>query len=460
MLTLILLFSLFLLFPLLLVLNIQGQDSFPVELSYFLIILQASYVIFISKGKGSSLYKVYFVFVYIFFGIIPWLEYKFKISYWHAKLYAEDDRLILNIIILTLNIIILFFYTFFKNKYLSRVKSIQYYSLTQRDRVDTLKFSSSLIIVIIAILSVFITLYMKDFNFLKLVYRGLESDLVNNTVGTGLPRWVNTLVGSTARYYSIIAAIYIFYFVKKSYLLKSILLVAALISAFPLGIPRFAAAALYIPLLLLMFPILTKSRNFSFLLLFGIVYVFPLFNQFRWYKEGKEIQSTIDLSFFFEGHFDSYQSFLMVVSDGFITYGKQLLGVLFFYVPRGLWHDKPIGSGAQMAKEFNLSLENISANFYAEGFINFGLVGCYLFAFLLAFIMAKFDTKMWYRKPQKNEVNFFRPFYLILLGYLFFMLRGDLMSSVSFLISMLVPALLVIRILKPNILYTSKKVNS
>lgn len=438
-------FGLFIVFPLLIVLNTHGNSNFLIELGFFLIILQATYVIFLTRGQGASLYKVYFVFVYIFFGIIPWLEYKFNISYWHAKFYPDEYRVLLNIIIITLSLTVTFIYSHYTSKNYVKKK----YIIKHRFKIEKLDFLPSLIIVLLALVALFVTLQLKDFNILRLLYRGLQEDLVNQ-ISIGIPQWMNTFLNSSVRFFSVIASIYTFYYVKKSYIVKCILLCAALISAFPLGIPRFAAAALYLPLLILLFPQLSKGRNFSFLLLFGIVYVFPIINQFRWYKEGKMLQSGVDFSFFFEGHFDSYQSFLMIVSENFVTYGHQLLGVLFFYIPRGLWSDKPIGSGGVIAKEFNLSWHNISANFFAEGYINFGLIGCYLFAFLLAFLMAKYDNKMWYSRDQINGIDFFRPFYLILIGFLFFILRGDLMSSVSFLISILLPSALIYFILKLN----------
>lgn len=82
---------------------------------------------------------------------------------------------------------------------------------------------------------------------------------------------------------------------------------------------------------------------------------------------------------FKEGHFDSYQSILSVLNSEIITYGNQLLGVLLFWVPRSIWSNKPIGSGAFMAEITNLDFSNISMNYFAEGYINFGVFGMFLF---------------------------------------------------------------------------------
>lgn len=437
---LILIFGLFLLLPLVIMLTISGDSNFLLELSHFFIILQATYIIFLTPGRGSSLYKVYFVFVYIFFGIIPWMEYKFHISYWNATFYSADMRFLLNIVIITLNIAIAYVYRLYSSS-----TGCQKISLEKRYRINRMNMVSSLLIISLALISVFIVMYTKEFNILRLVYRGLLDVGVNND-----PVWKQMLVGAVIRNFPIIAFIYVLYFVERSYVVKTILLLAALVSTFPLGIPRFAMATLYIPILMLQFSFVSKSKNFALLLLFGMVYIFPIVNQFRWYKEGQSFSGDVDFSFFFEGHFDSYQSLLMVFSENIITFGKQLLGVIFFYAPRSLWSEKPIGSGAEIAKELHLSFDNISANYFAEGYINFGLVGCYIFAIILAFAMAKMDKKMWCRSKSTNHTNFFPPFYLLLLGFLFFILRGDLLSSASFLSGLFFSSMLAYHIIKIN----------
>ena len=128
--------------------------------------------------------------------------------------------------------------------------------------------------------------------------------------------------------------------------------------------------------------------------------------------------------------YDSYQSFAFVFQNHFITYGKQLLGVLLLWVPRSFWAAKPIGSGYTMARNYNLGWENIAMNFLGEGYINFGILGVFLFAGTLAILMAAFDKKYWvaYRG---NVHTLFAPFFLIMLSNLTFLLRGDLMFGTT-----------------------------
>jgi hypothetical protein len=88
---------------------------------------------------------------------------------------------------------------------------------------------------------------------------------------------------------------------------------------------------------------------------------------------------------FNQGHFDSYQMFMRVISDDIITYGKQLLTTVLFFVPRALWPGKSVGSGHFVSGLSRLSFSNISMNFFGEGYINFGYFGIMLFILLIAY---------------------------------------------------------------------------
>jgi len=68
--------------------------------------------------------------------------------------------------------------------------------------------------------------------------------------------------------------------------------------------------------------------------------------------------------------------------------------------------------------------------FPAEGYINFGIIGILLFAFILSLISKITDN--WYKY---NDLRLF--FSLFVCFHMVFMLRGDLMSSFAYLIGIL-----------------------
>jgi oligosaccharide repeat unit polymerase len=206
-----------------------------------------------------------------------------------------------------------------------------------------------------------------------------------------------------------------------------------LLAAPPTGMARFAAASMYLPVSLCLFPALRKKYRFILLFIFSIVVLFPIMNIFRYYSESispniydmiTEQYNTLN--------FDSYSMFMRVFKDNIITNGEQLLGALLFFVPRSIWPTKPIGSGHYVADIQNLSFANISMPYFGEGYINFGIIGVILFTVLLAYITARVDK--WYLQNVANRNHDIRQIpYFMSLGLLFFMLRGDLMSSFAYM---------------------------
>jgi len=90
-------------------------------------------------------------------------------------------------------------------------------------------------------------------------------------------------------------------------------------------------------------------------------------------------------------HYDAWSELLATVKYVQVyglTYGKQLLGVLFFFVPRSIWPDKPVGSGHLVAQnllmtQYDMWFTNLSNPLPSEGYINFGIIGVALFAIIL-----------------------------------------------------------------------------
>ena len=47
-----------------------------------------------------------------------------------------------------------------------------------------------------------------------------------------------------------------------------------------------------------------------------------------------------------------------------------------------MWPDKPIGSGGFIAEQYDFFFDHISLNYWAEGYINFGILGgCSFFCY-------------------------------------------------------------------------------
>jgi hypothetical protein len=222
---------------------------------------------------------------------------------------------------------------------------------------------------------------------------------------------------------------------KKGYFVAILQLLCLLICFFPTTLARYKAATIYVGVLLSVSAFVKKGSRFFWVWLLGLFIVFPLLNNFRY-------ASNVDLGAFFadlsedflmdytEGHYDAYRmlsSAIDFVSDYGITWGRQLLGVALFFVPRAMWPDKPIGSGATIMETQNPdAFSNVSCPFIGECFINLGILGVFAGALFLGYLCSKWDRQ--YHSGAKMGPSS----YLFMISLLFFVLRGDLLSSFAY----------------------------
>jgi hypothetical protein len=101
-------------------------------------------------------------------------------------------------------------------------------------------------------------------------------------------------------------------------------------------------------------------------------------------------------------------------------------------VPRFIWQEKSIGSGSFLAFEAGYDYVAGALPFIGEGYINFGIIGSFLFMFLLGIILSNLDRVAWKQK-KLNKDSLFLYYYYFLFGLVFFLLRGDLINSIAFI---------------------------
>lgn len=180
-------------------------------------------------------------------------------------------------------------------------------------------------------------------------------------------------------------------------------------------------------------------------ILFGILIIFPYADVYRDKGEFK-IETRDFATNLTSGDFDAFQQImnthLYTEIEGY-SFGKQFLGAAFFWVPRSIWTDKPIGTGAMVAKGLGYDFTNLSAPLWVEFYINFGnlgvLIGFILYGVLTARIQNNFIRT-------KGKVNFYQFFVPIFSMYQIFLLRGDLLSSFAYLVPVIVFILLGLRV--------------
>ncbi|MFC2110138.1 hypothetical protein ACFLRU_06390 [Bacteroidota bacterium] len=193
---------------------------------------------------------------------------------------------------------------------------------------------------------------------------------------------------------------------------------------------------IYIPILLILIPAIREKLNYVFGLCLGVFVVFPLANNFRYWKEG---EFSFNYELFNTAHFDAFQNFILLLNEKIITNGEQLLGSILFFVQENTWPNRPVGTGQMLAETLGFNYTNVTMPFLGEGYANWGLLGVFLFLLFIAILNAFFDSFSFLTFRRKT-INFF---YLVFLGFEFYLLRGDLMSSIKIFTSFLIAVMFV-----------------
>lgn len=413
--------------------------SQKVYISSLLISYFSLFHVFSKDQRPYSLNKIFYLFCFFFFGVAPFIQSNGHVSLFGARLLKENEYFMMNMLILIIMISYQFFYRKFSK---SKIDSKTQRKISKYN-IEKLSFKQILILIILSLSSFGVIFYINSFNVFNLLLRGgeLKSSELEMASSTFL------LIDKFIRPIPMIALFFYLVSKNRNLFVLAILFLLAVLSIFPLGVARFYAAAIYIPLLLITTPFIRRKNMFSLFFIGGLLIVFPFLNQFRHFSAETSLKFGLNFDMFAEGHFDSYQNFALIVTENIITWGRQLLGVALFWVPRTFWPTKPVGSGHHIAEELSMSFSNISANYFAEGYINFGFLGIILFVVFLAWFTARMDNLYW-KMVHGSKNNFFRVIYYLMLGMLFFIMRGDLLSSFAFTVGIILSILFTFKVTK------------
>ncbi|MBE2166025.1 oligosaccharide repeat unit polymerase [Acinetobacter oleivorans] len=407
------LFSGFLLFFFLILSFSFSLEFDSVGLSFIINLFFTIFFIALSLQRVINILLFFYIFNLIFMVFVPWIHYSENITIWAKIPFSGDEYFFTNIIIFLINIVVFIVYYFFPSKMKKTT-----------DKYFNWKEPSFFVSLLICILSFFVVLYSLNFNFLRIFFRGLADDDFEYLE-------LNPFFSILSYLSRFLPAFIFLRFIDSKNLIKKIVLFCfVLLCAFPTSIPRFMVAFIYLPIFLAYFKSMKKPIYITCVMLFSLFLVFPFLNQFRYFSTDTQLSFIPDKNFFIQGHFDAYQNFMDVLRFDFVTYGHQLLGVIFFFIPRVFWSNKAVGSGYQLAENNGYFFNNISMPFVAEGFVNFGYLGILFFSIFLGLIMKIIDT-LYLTRFEFRDNNYLIYTGTFLCASFFFMFRGDLMSSFS-----------------------------
>ena len=289
-------------------------------------------------------------------------------------------------------------------------------------------YSTTIVGVLLLIESGYV-LFVTGFN----IFRNNSAE--SRFIGTGLP-----VLSFALRVTLVIVANIISFCLykknKKKLFFPLITLFLTLIIAFPTAIPRFVAATIYGGLILIIFSKKMKSSYlYSIMFIIGFVIIFPILSNFRYESDNInifEMFMSVLTGFKREYNTGNYDGYMMLmrtidyVSDNGIVWGKSLIGNTLFFIPRSLWSNKPVGSGAFIAEYYNFSFTNCSQSLMAESYLNFGIIGIFLYSFIVGYATQKYDYLYWDSNYKNTYSKLLYPFYIHLF---FILLRGDFLTG-------------------------------
>ena len=342
-----------------------------------------------------NFYIVFYGFSLVFLAISPLIQYLSKIkSFFGGRDVVESEILELNFIVFLIQ---LFFYFFY---HLLEIK---------RFKLSTNSFPSKYSLFSLFLISTFIVFVIRWHTLEKffLTYQDNVYLLTNLNVHL---RYFYIVVQSIIVYLAVS-----FFFLNYKYFY---FIIIAFTVIFPLSLPRFTIAIFILPLFIIFIEKRSKYANLFFLI--GIPFIFNFFNQFRYGIQSVYFSDLI--AAFNQAHYDNFYNFLIIINDLPITYGKQVLGNLLFFIPREYFESKSLGSGPYFSKLANFNYTNVSCNFFAEGYLNFGYLGIGLYVVILAFASKALDSLI-----IETKIN--RYFFLTFCFLFYFTLRGDFLTG-------------------------------
>jgi oligosaccharide repeat unit polymerase len=202
--------------------------------------------------------------------------------------------------------------------------------------------------------------------------------------------------------------------------------------------PRYLALVVLVGMLAAFGIFRTRARTrISFgAALAGFLFIFPVLGGFRNSISFASFTGNLE-SVLLGGDYDSFaeinNSIAYVTKHGY-SYGYQLLGDLFVWVPRSIWPTKPQSTSTLVAESMGYPFTNVSAPLWAELLVDFGLIGVVVGFVLVGALLGRLDDQL--VKRQQSGVftgiaGMVVPFYLLIL------LRGALLSTVPTLLVML-----------------------
>ncbi|MFF1921962.1 hypothetical protein ACFVW8_15480 [Streptomyces sp. NPDC058221] len=214
------------------------------------------------------------------------------------------------------------------------------------------------------------------------------------------------------------------------------LVVVNLVVNNPISNARYWFLTVLVSLLFTAFP--SSAAMYRSVLATGVVgalVLFPYADRFRYDDNGsRPVQSSSVFEPLATKDYDQTVMFANAVSwvdTRGHTYGRQLAGSAFFFVPRAAWSGKPEDTGVRVGQWMGMNMTNLSAPMWTELWVDFGAPGMIGGFALLGYGAARTDRR--YARAVSRDgpgpgsvLAVAAP---LIAGYTFILLRGPLLQA-------------------------------
>lgn len=443
-------FLMFIVFLILLIITLPFNEIFNINLELLILLFFIGFISVVEivkevLNRPYSLCLMHWIFIFFFFFLAPFLQSCFNYHPWGIVLTSDENQLSCIFILIW---IICYKIGIFLSKRIFNKRNILYDELGKRNGIIDKKSCTKLFLFFSLVLSLISAIIIiRDVGLSNLFSRNSYT----LTYDGNYSKMSELIIGHCTK--AIITFSFslnlLYFFQKKDN--KFLLLISTLIlliTCFPTGLARNTAGTIYMGIFVIFnYKNINKFKNsLKYLLLFVIAFmiVFPAINVFRnldftSVKIVDVLSQTVSSisENYLSADYDAYSliaSTIRYVNYHDITYGKQLAGSLFFFIPRNIWKSKPGGSGQLVFTTLGQKYTNISSPMVAESYINFGIIGVIVFGIIFGYLCACIDCKYWdYIDNNGCDINYLILLYPFLLPSFFFLLRGDWQSTFAYM---------------------------
>lgn len=401
----------------------------------------------LSDPRVISMNKVFWYFQVVFMSLAPACQYVTGYYPWRV-LCSDTDMAIAQVMVI---IFILNYYLIYRSRYrgyilsmgrkkVSLSMSIQKYLTTERSYGIGIRYF------LLAIGVIGFVLLIRLVGFYNLFIRSEnELSIENSTINFVVRKFLTALP-------AIICAIFIREKNKTILDWTAILILFAITvcSNFPTSTTRYWMGTIFVGLILVLVLKRVESRTVDYGIIIGLLVAFPMFYIFK----RSTLIDVMNAGLSYGGVVDSFNTvdfdaFAIVarsvrfVRENGITWGKQLINIVLFFIPRRIWTSKPLTTNVIIAQSQGQTFTNLSCALPAEGYVNFGWVGVLIYAFITAKTNSFFDHVFWNSSydEKSNIINIIYPFLCIIGLYLN---RGPLQPSFIQTIALILPMVVII----------------